>query len=251
MSWSVKRQLLYLSAVFGVLLLLGSFSLYKALNPLPSCTDNKQNQNERGVDCGGICPNACISDVRSLVTLWARVLPAGDGMYDSAAFIENPNINAGIPAVAYTFKLYDKNNLLVAERSGKTFVNPNERFVIFVGGIRTGERIPSRAFLEFQTDPSWTQSLAEKPPLVVQNETFVSGVTPSMEAQVTNRSFVAQKNVKVTATLFDAHGNAFAASETIINQLSPDASERVFFTWPKAFSESPAKIEIMPRVTVF
>ena len=251
MSWSAKRQLLYLSAVFGGLLLLGSFSLYKALNQAPSCTDNQQNQNERGIDCGGVCPNACISDVRSLVTLWARVLPAGDGMYDAAAFIENPNINAGIPAIAYTFKLYDKNNLLVAERSGKTFINPNERFVIFVGGIRTGERVPLRAFLEFQAHPSWTQSLAEKPALVVQNETFVPSAKPSIEARVINRSFVVQKNVEVTAALFDAHGNAFAASETIINELWPDTSERVFFTWPKAFSESPAKIEIMLRVSVF
>lgn len=250
-SWSTKRQLLYLSAVFVALLLLGSFSLYKALYPAPSCADNKQNQNERGIDCGGVCPNACISDVRPLITLWARTLPASDGMYDAAAFIENPNLNAGIPSIAYTFKLYDKNNLLVAERSGKTFVNPNERFVLFVGGIRTGERIPSRAFLMFQTDPSWTQSLAEKPALVVQNETLISGAKPSIEAQIINRSFVGQKNIEVTSVLFDSNGNAFAASETIIKELMPDMQERVFFTWPKAFSEKPSKIEIMPRVSVF
>lgn len=252
MSWSTKRQLLYLSAVFGGLLLLGSFSLYQALNPTPSCTDNKQNQNESGIDCGGVCPNACISDVRPLITLWSRALPAGSGMYDAVGFVENPNINAGVPSLAYTFKLYDKNNVLVAERAGKTFVNPNERFVVFAGGIRTGERVPSRAFLEFQVDPSWAQSFAEKPALVVQNETAAaSSAKPSIEAQIINRSFKGQKNVHVTAVLFNAIGNAFAASETIINELLPDTPEQVFFTWPKAFSESPAKIEIMPRVSVF
>ncbi|MBI2046126.1 MAG: hypothetical protein HYT28_01755 [Parcubacteria group bacterium] len=250
-SWSARRQLLYLSAVFGGLLLLGSFSLYKALNPLPSCTDNKQNQNETGVDCGGVCPNACISDVRPLITLWSRVLPAGEGMYDAVGFIENPNVHAGIPAIAYTFKLYDKENLLVAERSGKTFINPNERFIVFSGGIRTGTRIPSRAFLMFQTDPVWGQSSEQKPPLALQNMKFTAGSHPLIEAAILNRSFSPQKNVIVTAALFDNSGNVFAASETIVNRILPDTSESVFFTWPKAFDGAPAKIEIMPRVNVF
>ncbi|MBI5004932.1 MAG: hypothetical protein HZC04_01990 [Candidatus Lloydbacteria bacterium] len=250
-SWSTKRQLLYLGIVFGTLLLIGSFSLYKALNPAPSCTDGKQNQNETGIDCGGVCSNACVSGVLPLITLWSRVLPAGEGAYDAAGFIENPNLNAGIPAIAYTFKLYDKDNILVAEKSGKTFVNPNERFTLFESGIETGRRIPLRAFLEFQPGPQWKQSMAQKPPLVVQNKKFTSGDKPLLEADVVNRSFDPQPNVIVVATLFDSNDNVFAASKTVINRLVPDAPEAIFFTWPKALSENPARIEIVPRVSVF
>ena len=250
-SWSTKRQLLYLGVVFGTLLIFGSFSLYKALNPAPSCIDNKQNQNEGGIDCGGVCSNACVSEVLPLITLWSRVLPAGDRVYDAAGFIENPNLSAGMSSIAYTFKLYDKDNLLVAEKSGKTFINPNERFTIFEGGIETGRRIPLRAFLEFQQDQQWKQSVVQKPPIIVQNKKFTSGDKPLLEAQIVNRSFDSQSNVIIVATLFDASDNVFVASKTVINNLLPDAPETIFFTWPKALSKNPTRIEIVPRVSVF
>jgi hypothetical protein len=105
--------------------------------------------------------------------------------------------------------------------------------------------------LLFQTDPKWTQSLIEQPPLVIQNIQFTSDKNPLVEATITNRSFSPQRNVMVTATLFDNDGNVFATSETIVNQLLPDASEPIFFTWPKSFDKEPAKIDIIPRVSVF
>ena len=137
-SWRSTQQLKYFSFVLGIALIIASIGLIFIFNRPGTCSDGKQNNGELGVDCGGSCARLCSFEVSELVTHWARSFPVREDRYDAVAFLENPNFNAGVKKLAYTFKLYDAKNVLTGSREGNTYVNPGEKFVIYENGIEAG-----------------------------------------------------------------------------------------------------------------
>ena len=145
--WSARKRVFYFLIVFFIVALV--VVLFFVINrKAPSCFDNKQNQNETGVDCGGVCEAVCPNEVVNLTTIWVRPFRVSLGNYAAAALVQNSNL-FGVKQLRYRFKLYDSDNLLVNEREGVTYVNPDEQFVIFEPNISTGERDATRAFIEF------------------------------------------------------------------------------------------------------
>ena len=157
-SWSAKRRLLYLGILFGILAVILSFPIYSWLDRPESCFDNRKNQDELEVDCGGVCSKLCASQVADLSVLWSRALKVSDGLYDAVALVENPNAHGGVRSMSYTFTVFDSKGIILTERTGETFVNPSDTFLIFEGHIRTcllytspsprdqrGSRMPSSA----------------------------------------------------------------------------------------------------------
>jgi len=247
LSWSTKRQFFFLSII--TIIFIAVFFGFFFSPSAPSCIDGKQNQDEEGIDCGGGCSVLCIDSLNELTILWSRALPAGNNIYDAAAFVENTNINAGVSRIAYRFKLYDNNNLLVTERAGTTFINSNERFMIFEGNIRVGNRVPKRAFLEFEKTPLWEKVFQTPPPLEVRqtNLTENDGTT-RLSAVVANRSPDNIFDIVFTVSLVDENGNVFAASKTELNELLGGEEITLFFTWPRLFEKIPAQIIVSPRI---
>ena len=72
----------------------GGYFLFHAA---PTCMDGKQNQDETGIDCGGICAMACMETVigEPIVIREVMVLPVENGVYDVVARIYNPNNTVG------------------------------------------------------------------------------------------------------------------------------------------------------------
>ena len=66
-----KRQILYV----GILIIFLEYLVLVVspyINEIPSCTDNKQNGDEKGIDCGGSCRKSCTFEVDKISTLWSR-----------------------------------------------------------------------------------------------------------------------------------------------------------------------------------
>ena len=153
MSWSFVRKTEYLGGLLAVVaVFVGSF-LWWALDKPPTCSDRTQNQNELGVDCGGVCDLRCASETRRLLTKWVMPLEVSEGFWSVVAYIENPNLNSYADPISYRFKLYDENNALVAERSGNTFIHGDPVVPIFEGGMDTKGKRAVRAFVEFENEP--------------------------------------------------------------------------------------------------
>lgn len=249
LSWRTKKQITY-SIVFAVLIGLFLWLVISWLTPAPTCFDNKQNQKEEGVDCGGPCAKQCTGVVKNFNILWVRAIEASPGNYDAAALVENPNFSVGAKKISYKFKLYDERNITVAIREGETFVNSGERFVIFEPAIPTGERRVARAVLEWSDFAAvdWLKIEKEKPSLLVIRKNFVNEPTPFLEARVRNDSALDLPNVYISAVLYDADGNATAVSQTIFDSLAALSERQAFFTWPAPFAVPPAGMEIFLRV---
>ncbi len=254
MSWSIRRKLLYLSVVLLAILGVVFYILYPIFKENPTCTDGKQNGNEIGIDCGGVCSNLCESQVHPVSILWQRAFPSAQGLYDVLGYVENQNIDAGIPNLLYKFKIYDEKNVLIAERDGKTFLGPNQSSAIFEGQINVKERTPKRAFLEFEDGYQWvkTDSRFEKISLSVKNKNLINAsTTPQLRTTISNDSLINLKNVEVAAVVRDEDENAIAVSKTIIENLPKQSSKEVFFTWLSPFASQFYRVEIIPRVNPF
>ena len=129
-SWRTKKQLSYLFAAISLFGIIVGFFLWRYYSG-GTCFDNKQNQKETGVDCGGPC-DPCPLNLKEPLVLWQRFFPVdGANVYDAAAMIENLNYDWGSGEIRYSFKFYDKDNILIIEREGKSFLNPKERAIIF------------------------------------------------------------------------------------------------------------------------
>ncbi len=245
--WTVKRQIT-IFFVFGAIVVF-AVVLVIILVSKPTCFDNKQNQNELGIDCGGSC-KPCLGEVKNLIVVWSKAFKLENGKYDAAAIVKNPNLFVGIHALKYKFKLYDSDNVLVAVRDGETFINPGEDYVIFQANIDVGERIPVRAFVEFEKNPKWERIEKEKPQIVVSKKDFTNEPFPRLIIEISNKSFDPVKNLSIAAVLFDEEGNAIGASATSVESVNGNSSRQTALTWPVPFSRPPASTKIFLRTNL-
>ncbi|MBI1999517.1 MAG: hypothetical protein HYS74_02630 [Parcubacteria group bacterium] len=250
-SWAAQRRLVYFLLIAGFLAALFSVPLFSYFNRPASCTDGIQNQGEEGIDCGGPCSAVCESRVADLVVLWSRFARVGDGVYDAVALVENPNPLAGLPQFAYSFKLYDAENILIAERRGETFANPNEQFAVYEPRIGTGARVPQRIFFTAEGETGWRTAAVEKPTIAVRNQRMDDrDGKPRLTATLANQSLVDARGITVVALLFDARETVIAVGKTEVDLLPRESERGITFLWPAPFSERPVRIDIIPRLNV-
>ena len=240
-TWATRRKLLYssISFFFLALIILGVFWY---AYPAPTCSDGKRNQNEQGVDCGGSCSKVCSASTEPLRVLWTRPFSVAPGVANAAAFVLNPNSTLGATKVNYRLRLYDDQNILIAERRGSTRVPVNEEFPIFEGGIAVGNRLPTRAFLEFLSEPDWVAYKGVNT-LSIRNQHFDEN-NLSLEADVFNPEVDTVRSVEAYGIIFGEDGNAIGASKTVIDRIPGGGSTHIVFTWPSAFSTDPVSENI-------
>lgn len=249
LNWRIKKQIIsfLIVAVFvgGVI---GIFLYF--YSPSPTCFDGKQNQEETGVDCGGSC-EPCIINPKDVVVLWTRVIKIDEGLYEAASLIENPNLFYGLPVFKYNFRLYDDRNILVATRGGQTFLNPQDKFVIFETKIDTGRRDVSKAVAEIEQTTPWEYLDKERPSVIVSRKNFSNEPFPVASAYLFNQSLFSVKNIYAYVVLSNKDGNAMAVSSTRVDSLSGESGKEITFTWPVSFSELPSTSEIFARINLF
>ena len=62
-----------LGIVGGVVAIIAGYFVYTVLFKVdPTCFDGKKNQDERGIDCGGVCALVCLADAKTVVPIWSR-----------------------------------------------------------------------------------------------------------------------------------------------------------------------------------
>lgn len=142
----IFRKLLF-GGVFLFFIAGSSYYIYQVYFPtLPSCSDNIQNQDEAGVDCGGICENECPpspppADTKPIDVAWTRVINSDVGAYDLVAKIINPNLYWGVAEFKYDFIARDSNGTVVIERSGTSYLLPNGYDYLIIPSVKT-DKIP-------------------------------------------------------------------------------------------------------------
>jgi hypothetical protein len=244
MRWAIKRQLLYALGVLVILAILAVGLWYSFFYHKPTCADGIKNQNEEGIDCGGLCALLCQGP--RISALWSRSVVVAPGVYHAVALVRNPEVSSGTASLPYTFQLFDDKNILVAQREGTMFLNPGEVAPVFEANIITGNRIPVRTFVSFGS-ATWVRMEAKKDPVSISSRELDEQAL-SLTAHVVNTTALPVEAIALTALLYDKDDVLVAASKTKIRALPARGETDAIFTWQQPFPGPIVRTEIVARI---
>jgi hypothetical protein len=150
MHKTIKLLVFLLIVVFVTISLVFNFAnvrysvfgnIYKIIyGSVPSCSDNIKNQNEEGVDCGGVCPKC--DNLEDDVT-WesVEVIEIGNSQYSLVARINNSNPTAGATSFKYSFNLYNSSGEVFRRVEGYDFIYPSESKYIVRNVLNVDEKV--------------------------------------------------------------------------------------------------------------
>jgi hypothetical protein len=212
------KQLLFGILFLSIFALIG-FGIYKAAyHPVPSCTDGRQNQGEKDIDCGGPCAPCGIAQAQELQVTSKRVFRAADG---SGVVIElhNPNNEWGVRSLNYTLSLKDQFGKELFRVSNASFLYPGEIKYI----IEPYVKYPFSSIASIDIDFSNIQWIAadefKRPSIDAQDiktfrdrQVFVAG-------KIANRDQSSYGPLTVSALLFNKDNELVAASRVGVASL--------------------------------
>src|SRR4051812_17152322 len=116
MDWSTRKKLGCFGMIAVVVAIILAYFIYQNfIKTVPTCFDGIKNQNERGIDCGGVCTLVCPMDVKSIVPIWSRVFHTAGDVYSVVSYVENQNQDAGVKQIDYEVRIYDDHNILAGD----------------------------------------------------------------------------------------------------------------------------------------
>lgn len=144
--------------LFFALVVLTGYGIYgKLFIPVPNCHDNIQNQDEKGIDCEGVCGNICSPptvppEVDRVQVEWVKAVANGVGAYDLAAKIRNPNKFWGLKRFDYRFIAKDESGNIVLSRDGESYLLPNDYNYAIVLSVKADALPQNMDFKIFNED---------------------------------------------------------------------------------------------------
>lgn len=247
LSWSGKRQLLYLLIPLFITLSIFSFIYFSFIYTPANCFDGIKNGDETGVDCGGNCSLVCSSDSLAPIVLWTKSFAVTDDVYNVVAYIQNPNQDSEAFNATYKFKLFDDTGNVLAERIGSTHIPRNKKFAVFESSFKSSVRVKTVDF-DFVDKINWHKSTDDDRFLKITNGPVTGDRYPKIEGFIQNESLKTVGPVELVSVIFDGRGNAVGASRTIIDRLKKDEKQDFVFTWPKPFEVGQDVCEIPSKV---
>ncbi len=249
MDFRARRQLAVLGVIAVVVGGIGFF-IFRAGLPDPSCRDDRKNQGEEAVDCGGPCVSCVLREQKPVEIFWTRFVQVRGNTYDVAAEVRNPNVKLAAVSFGYEFKLFDTAGVAVASRRGRAFLYPGETAHLVEIGLLFGRTV-ARASLVIG-EVQWQLSDAVGPDVIAGSKEYAVEGDPSMlvstvRAIVANRGITDVSDIAVSALVFDQNGNLLGTHRTLINELAAGLSKSVSFVWPSLFPMVPSSLMVEVR----
>ncbi len=249
MDFRARRQL----AVLGVIALVAGgigFYIFRAGLPDPSCQDERKNQGEEAVDCGGPCVSCALREQKPVEIFWTRFVQVRANTYDVAAQVRNPNVKLAAVSLDYEFKLFDAVGVAVASRRGRTFLYPGETAHLTEIGLLSGRTIARTSLVIGETE--WQPSDAVGPDVIAGSKEYAlegdpGALVSAVKAIVANRGITDVRDITVSALVFDQNGNLLGTHRTLLNELPAGLSGPVSFVWPFQFPTAPSSLTVEVR----
>jgi len=252
-----KRLIKQIIIAFVLILILSGFGFlaYYFSRPGPTCTDGIQNQSEEGIDCGGPCTSCDVASLEEVKVIWAKVIPAQNNFYDLAAQIRNLNQNHGSGEVSYKFELYDDTGNIVVQRSGQTFILPNQTKYLTQTRVMAN-RLVSQVRLSF-SEINWQRiEDYQSPQLFIQQKEYrllgseEAGFSQARAVLVNKSSFDFDR-IDIDILLFDASRNLLALNSTEMRTLLSGQERDFIAIWFSPIEGQVSFVEMEPETNVF
>ena len=256
MSRMARRVII--AIVFFLLNALFWTGVYYAFIKAPeTCFDMKQNQNEEGIDCGGVCASACYVPVmgQDFEKREVAFVPGGEGRYDVLGKIFNGNNDIGASSFQYTFTLLDGAGQVIATRSGENYILPQETKTLVELNLESTVT-PALALLTI-TEVKWERfsGYQEKPAVNIYQKRFEqTGLTfgfGKAYGLVSNESPYDFRSIAVTVVLRDMMGKPLALNETVLNTVSAGQARDFSLVFPTPFVGEVARLDMEVDADVY
>lgn len=238
------KQLSFGSIYLLILILIvgGAYLLY--LKPAPSCTDNKQNQKETAVDCGGSCIPCEVKGL-NLVTEEVKIFPTGTGQATLLAKVRNPSREFSA-SFSYEFNL-GGTRLNQRELRGKGMIAPQKSQYIVVPNLPISADSIGGADLNI-AELNWSENKSPALNIRIDSQSNADKTRVTVTGVLSNNSAVNLSRVKLTALLFDKEGKVLNASIAELEKVDAFKTKQfiVFFPEARGLADSldPQKTEI-------
>ncbi len=248
-----KRKII--AAVYLIIFVILGFFIYLIIKPDPTCLDDKKNQGEENIDCGGPCvPCKKIIQAQPLVVSEKAFVQGSPGEYDVAAKIFNPNNLFGSSEFSYKFILRDSEGNKISEKSGRSFILPAETKYAIEIGIET-EIIPQAVSVEI-SDVEWQEfSTFEKPKLNIYNKRYglITGGVGYSEAYglLKNESAFDFNFIKIKVALRDLNGKIVALNTTDMRTINANEQRDFRLLWPMSFPGDVSQVDMEAEADVY
>ena len=245
-SWAQSRKTVLVIVGSAIVLTLIALITIAIVYDTPTCTDGKQNQDERGIDCGGSCTRVCTLDAQEANVKFVRTI-SQVGRTDVIAYIENRNQEAAAQDVPYVVEVYDATRSLVGKKEGVVDLAPGATTPLFVTNIPTGSREALQAFVLIDPEKVlWEKRETKNPLPVVRSAEIREGQFPRIVATLENQTARPIRSNAVVVTVFNRENTAIAASRTVVGEIPAGQSAEAIFTWPAPFAEEAVRVEVLP-----
>lgn len=220
--------------IFGFLIF-GFYYIW--FKPAPSCFDNKQNQNETGVDCGGPCGPCAIKNLIPPKASLPRYFST-DHQTIIAVEVQNPNPNYGADTMVYNLNIYgnDGNQIKSIKRDSliysgeiKYIIEPVDIDYKDIGQIKIDfSNINWKSKDDFPTPDIQTRA--------VIIEAGTNGAGPNVNGFITNNNPFSLSKARIISLLFNQSGIEISASKTELDNLSAFEERPFQINFPKDIS---------------
>jgi hypothetical protein len=249
MSWAAKRRLMYVLGIlcfFFIVVVLPIFWSWYSSRP-PACPTGTYRAQD---SASGPCDYLDETMLQPHAVLWARAFQVRTGVYDAVAYIQNPNIDAGVLSAPYQFSFYDDQNVLVAQQSGVAYIMPQSVTPVFIGNVASGNRIITHTYFQLGSALTWQKLKNTVDGVAIDGKSASNTTTmPEVTAIARNTTVADLSNLTFVVVVFDPAGNAIAASQTALPLLKAGDSAQIIFTWPAPLSAPVGRIDIIPLAT--
>jgi hypothetical protein len=250
----IKRSLIVLSYL-GLFTIIG-LALYFWLTPKATCSDGKQNQNEKEIDCGGSCAPCKINYAeKELIVGEKAFVSGGNNTYDVVVKVSNPNDAVGATSFHYVLNLKDATEKVIATSEGDDYILPaDSKYVVQIGLSTLDNTIPTQA--EFMiSDATWSQlGKVEKPQISVYDRKFgpdFGGVSSKAEGLIRNESAFDFKKIKLVVILRAENGEVLGVSTTEEENVRAGMESGFALTWPYTFPAVVRNMEVDVQTNIF
>ena len=222
MNFRLAKQIIYGAGYLTALFLIVFIVYLARFKPAPTCFDNRQNQGELGVDCGGPCLPCEIRTLKPLEYSWLKILPAQDQTI-VAAEIKNLNPGWGASFFSYSIDIYGDDGRKIKTIKRDSFIYAGEiKYLIELAEINPkNTREVKISFSDF----NWKSDEKFKKPIIQTREVKIE--ESAIIGFLTNNNVFKLPKVKAIGLLYDQYGFLIAASKTELENIG--AFEEKFF----------------------
>lgn len=239
--------------VFIAIIAIIAFLVYWAIQTPESCFDGIQNQNETGIDCGGIC-ELCEEEKKDLRIVLSKIIPTLPDKYNVVLKINNPNDDYGVGNLKYNVHFFGSSGSLIKSYGDESYILPRSTKTIILSALDVKNN-PKSIKVEFG-EINWTrvQDYDSVPLIVVMNKSYKSLVnrTAFGEAKgvVVNKSDFDFDKINVNISLLDSNRNIIDAATTEIRTLLSGEEREFIYSWFYPVGDV-SEIEVEAETNVF